>query len=226
MKKWMIVILIGAWTAGLAVAEEKVPWYKKLFNKSADEPAQVFDPAPEVSVPAPEPVPEMPRMQRREGLNEGQRPKLTPEQVEKMKARKAQMQQREGAGDRQHPRLSPEQMEKMKAQHEALMQLGEAARNETDPVKKEALVAELRVKLTAIDDKIQQAAKKRLEQAGKEMTHLEKRIADYEQNKDARIEEQVKRILAGEPLKKPAGIGMERLGEGQIKKGPKPPVAE
>ncbi len=102
----------------------------------------------------------------------------------------------------------------MKAMHEALKQLGEAARNETDPAKKEALIGELRTKLTAIADRIQAEQKKRLEQAGKEMKNLEKRIADYEANKSTRIEEQIQRILAGEPLRGP--------GEGQHKKGPKP----
>ena len=229
MKKWMLIALIGACAAGLAAAEtNSVPWYKKLFNKNADETAPVIEPAPEVSAPAPVTAPEMPRMQRREGLSEEQRAKLTPEQLEKMKARKAQMQQkqREGAGDRQRPKMNPQQLEKMKAQHKALMKLGEAARTETDPVKKEALIAELRVKLTEVSDKIQEEAKKRLERVGKEMKNLEKRIADYDANKSVRIEEQVQRILAGEPLKGPEGRRQGGLGEGKNKKGPKPPAAE
>jgi hypothetical protein len=219
MKKWMTITLIGACAAGLAMAEETVPWYKKLFNKSADETASVVEAVPEVAAPVA--APEMPRMQRREGLSEEQRQKLTPEQLEKMKARKAQMQKREGELG-QHPQMNPQQMEKMKAQREALMKLGEAARTETDPVKKEALVAELRAKLTEASDNIQVEAKKRLEQAGKEMKGLEKRIADYDANKSARIEEQVRRILAGEPFKGPEGKKHAAPGEGKNKKAPAP----
>jgi hypothetical protein len=163
----------------------------------------------------------MPRIQR----GEGQRPQLTPEQKEKIKARAAQ-QQRERVGEGQRPQPTPEQKEKMKAQHEALMKLGEAARNETDPVKKEVLVAELRAKLTEIADKMQGEAKKRLEQAEKELPKLRERMAHSENNKAARIEEQLQRILAGEPLKGPEGKRPELPGEGRHKKGPKPPVAE
>jgi hypothetical protein len=206
MKKWMQMVLIGTFTAGLAVAEtNKLPWYKKMFNKSADETVPAIEPAAsEVAVTAPAVIPDVPKKHR---------PELTPEQIEKMKARREKMQQGKKTGDRPH--MTPEQMEKMKAMHEELMKLGEAARTEADPVKKEALVGELRTKLTAIADRIQAKQKKRLEQAGKEMEKLKKRIADYEANKSARIEEQIQRILAGEPLR--------ASGEGPHKKGPKPP---
>lgn len=228
MKKVIIVGLIGTCTAGLAMAaEESAPWYKKLFGKSGDDQAAVIAPVQE-EMPAPVATPEKPLMPQREGLSETQRPKLTPEQIEKMKARREQMmKQREGEGpaDRPHPQMNPQQMEKMKAQRDAIMQLGEAARNETDPVKKEALVAELRAKLTEVSDRIHEEAKKRLAQIGKETKGLEKRIADYENNKSARVEEQVQRILAGEPLRGPDG----KHSEGGFKKEgkkPKAPVEE
>lgn len=201
MKKWMTYILIGACTAGMAVAEDNVPWWKKPFVKSSEEEPQIMPPPP----PAPVPPPGM-------RPDEGSRPVLPREQKEKLKAR---LQQQGGA---EHPaQFNPRQIEKMKAQHEALMKLGEAARNETDPVKKEALIAELRVKLVEIADKMQAEARKRLEQAGKEIANLQKRIDDYDKNKEARIEGQVQRILAGEPLREP---------EGKHKKDPKPPAAE
>ena len=224
MKKWMTIVLISVCTAGLAAAEDTVPWYKKLFNKNADEQTQVIPPAPEVSAPAS--VPEAPRMKRHEGLSEEQRQKLTPEQIETMKARKAQMQQREGKEEGQRPKVNPEQMEKMKAAHEALMKLGEAARNETDPAKKEALIGQLRTKLTENADNMLAEQKKRLEQAEKEVPKLKERMADFEKNKSARIEEQVQRILAGEPLKRPEGKRSELPGDGKHKKGAKPPVTE
>lgn len=221
MKKWMVYGLIGALTAGLAMAEDTVPWYKKLFNKNADEQTQVIPPAPAAPAPA-VPVPAVPAVTATPGpkhqvAGEGQRPKLTPEQMEKMKALR-------GAGDRQQMPLSPEKMEKMKAQHEELMRLGEAARNETDPAKKEELVGQLRAKLTEIADKMQAEAKKRLEQAEKEMPKLRERLADAEKNKSARIEEQLQRILAGQPLEMPGK--RPELGGGKYKKNPKPAAAE
>lgn len=194
MKKWMTMILIGVITAGLAVAEEaKVPWYKKMFGKSADEQTQVIPPPPA----APAPAPEMMRMQRHEGMD-----------------------------GKQRPQLSPEQVEKMKAQHEALMKLGDMARNETDPVKKEALVAELRAKVTELIEKAQAEAKTRLEKAEQELPKLKEKIAEAEKNKADRIEKQVQRILAGEPPKRPEGKRPE--GAPLKKEGKKlaPPVTE
>lgn len=224
MKKWMMYVLIGACTAGVAVAEDSVPWYKKMFNKSADEETQVIPPAPAVTpAPAPTPVPaQTPDLQR----SEGQRPQLTPEQKEKMKARAAQIQQREGAGEKSRPQVNPEQAAKIKAQRDEIMKIGEAARNETDPAKKEELIGQLRVKLTEAADKIQAEMKKRLDQAEKELPKLRERMADAEKNKTARIEEQLQRILAGEPFKGPEGKHPELPAEGKHKKGPKPAAAE
>ncbi len=193
MKKWMMIVLLGTLTAGLAVAEEtKVPWYKKMFGKSADDQTQVIPPAPA----APAPALEMQRMHRPEG-----------------------------PGGKHLPQVTPEQKEKIKAQHEALMKLGDMARNETDPVKKEALVAELRTKLTEIADKIQAEAKKRLEKAEQDLPKLRERLAEAEKNKTARIEEHVQRILSGEPLRGADGKGSEGAPRKEGKK-PAPSVVE
>jgi hypothetical protein len=228
MKKWMIYGLLGALAACLAVAEETVPWYKKLFNQNADEQTQVVPPAPAAQAApapvAPAPVAPAPEVKPKAA---GDRPQLTPEQIEKMKAlREASGQKREGAGEYKRPQLPPEQMEKMKAQHEELMKMGEAARNETDPVKKEILVGQLRAKLTEIADKMQAEAKKRLDQVEKELPKLRERIADYENNKAARIEDQVKRILAGQPLAQHEGKRPDQQAAGKAKKAPKAPAAE
>lgn len=197
MKKWMAVILIGSVTAGIATAEtNSVPWWKKPFVKNTDEQTQVIPSAPEAAPQVSAPAPEKPHMQHRKGLS--------------------------GEG---RPQLTSEQKEKMKAMHEVLKKLGEAARNETDPVKKEALVSELRTKLTEVADRIQAEQKRRLAQAGKEMKNLEKRIADYDANKSARIEKQIQRILAGEPFKGPEGRHPEQPGGAKYKKAP-PPDAE
>jgi septal ring factor EnvC (AmiA/AmiB activator) len=132
-------------------------------------------------------------------------------------------------GDGQRPELSPEKLEKMakmKAAHEGLMKLGEAARNETDPAKKEALIGQLRTKLTEDADKMLIEQKKRLEKAEKEVPKLKKRMEEFEKNKSARIEEQIQRILTGESPKKPEGKRPEGPSAGKHKKDPKPPSVE
>jgi hypothetical protein len=184
MKKWMIAVLVGVCAAGAAIAEDTVPWYKKMFGKSADEQPQVIPPAPETVAPPAQAAQPAPAVK--------QRPQLTQEQIEKLKARK------EGSPFQ----VKPEVVEKMKAHHEALMKLGEAARNETDPVKKEALVAELRAKVTEGMEKMLADQKKRLAQAEADLPKLRERLADAEKNKTARIDEQVQRILSGEPMMK------------------------
>lgn len=149
-----------------------------------------------------------------EPAGEHQRPPMEPEQMDRAKARK-------------DARFSPEQMEKMRAQHQELMKLGEAARNATDPAQKDALVAQIRTKLNEIADDMRADGQKRLEQAEKQLAKLKERMAEGEKNRDARIEEQLQRILSGEPLKGPDGKRPEgalrkdgKKGEG--KKGPKP----
>jgi predicted RNase H-like nuclease (RuvC/YqgF family) len=130
------------------------------------------------------------------------------------------MQRPEGKGERR-VQLSPEQKEKMKARHEELKKLGEAARNETDPAKKEVLIGQLRAKLTAMADERQAEMKKRIDSAEKEMPKLKEKMAAAEKNKSANIEKQVQRILAGEPIEQPKGAQKK---EG--KKGKKAPAAE
>lgn len=153
------------------------------------------------AAPAPVASPETPRLQRPEGM----------------------------AGERQRIQLTPEQKEKMKAQHEAMMKLGEAARNETDPVKKEALIAQIRAQVTEMVEKGQAEARKRLEQAEKELPRLKAKMAEAEKNKAARIEEHVQRILAGGAAKGPEGKrpdgALKKDAKKELKKLP-PPSAE
>ncbi len=196
MKKWMTMILVGVFTAGMAVAEtNSVPWYKKIFGKSSDENTQVIPPAP--VAPVATPAAATPRMQAREGMVE----------------RRGQ--------------ANPEQIEKMKAHRDALMKLGEAARNETDPAKKEALIAQIRAKVTEGFDMMQAESKKRLDQAEKEMPKIKEKMAEFEKNKAARIEERVQQIVAGEPMKRPEGKGLKRDElTGKHKKDTKTPAVE
>jgi len=131
-------------------------------------------------------------------------------------------------GEHQRIQLTPEQKEKMKAQHEAMMKLGEAARNETDPVKKEALIAQIRAQVTEMVEKGQAEARKRLEQAEKELPRLKEKMAEAEKNKAARIEEHVQRILAGGAAKGPEGKrpdgALKKDGKKELKKLPPPPA--
>jgi len=132
----------------------------------------------------------------------------------------ALMQRPEGKGD-QRNQLSPEQKEKMKARHEELMKLGEAARNEPDPAKKEVLVGQLRAKLTEMADERQANMKKRIDDAEKELPKLKERLVQSEKNKSANIEKKIQRVLAGEPIDQPKGAS-KKAG----KKGAKAPAAE
>jgi uncharacterized protein YicC (UPF0701 family) len=118
-------------------------------------------------------------------------------------------------------------MEKMKARNQELMKLGEAARNETDPAKKEALIAQIRAKVTEGFDMMQAESKKRLDQAEKEMPKIKEKMAEFEKNKAARIEERVQQIVAGEPMKRPEGKGLKRDElTGKHKKDTKTPAVE
>lgn len=80
MKKWIAVILMSAFSAGLVSAEDgNVPWYKKMFGAGGETSDQVMPPPPE------SPAPEMPRMQRPEGKGDW-KTQMDPERREKMKA--------------------------------------------------------------------------------------------------------------------------------------------
>jgi hypothetical protein len=133
----------------------------------------------------------------------------------------SRMQRPEGKGEGRHSQMSPEQKEKIKARHEELNKLGAAARNETDPAKKDVLVGQLRTKLTEMADERQAGMKKRIENAEQELPKLKERLAEAEKNKSDNIEKQVQRILAGEPIDQPKGAPKK---EG--KKGTKAPVSQ
>ncbi len=110
------------------------------------------------------------------------------------------------------PRLTEEQREQMKArrremmaQREAVMKLGEAARNETDPVKKEALTDQLRAELNKAADKMHAHHSDRLRKAEKKLDQLRVRMEEAEANRDQMIEKQVERILSGKKPVPPEG---------------------
>jgi hypothetical protein len=132
----------------------------------------------------------------------------------------------QGGGDRQRPQMTPEQakkMQQMRLFHHEVMKLGEAARNEADPVKKEELVGQLRTKLNVAADKMQAMHEKRLEQAGEEIDRLRERAEEMKKNRDQRIEEQIQKILAGEPpMGPPDGERGKRPDRVKDRKGGRP----
>jgi isoleucyl-tRNA synthetase len=120
-------------------------------------------------------------------------------------------------GQSQHSKLSPEQIEKMKQarqqmrqQRQAIMKLGEAARNETDPEKKKELVDQLRVKLNEVADKMQAMHEKRLKKVEQEIDRLREQAKKMTENRDERIEKQIEKILSGEHKKGPPEGGRRR----------------
>ncbi|MDK2964058.1 MAG: hypothetical protein PWQ29_1452 [Verrucomicrobiota bacterium] len=101
---------------------------------------------------------------------------------------------------RMHSHMSRERMQQMRAERDEIMRLGEAARNETDPVKKEKLVGELRSKLSIVDDQIHEMHQARLEQAEQELAKLREKMEQAEENREQRIDNMVERILSKEPM--------------------------
>ena len=99
--------------------------------------------------------------------------------------------------------MSAEMKDQMRAEHRAIRELGKAARSETDEAKQAELVAQLRVKLGEVADRMQAHQEERLAQAEERLAGLKERIADGKANRDARIEEQVQRILSGERPQRP-----------------------
>jgi len=128
-----------------------------------------------------------------------------------------QQMQHGGKPGGQRPQISEEKRAEMKAKHEAVWKLADAARTETNPVKKEALIADIRVEVTKMVDKMQAEQKKRLEKAEQELPKLRERLATAEKNKEQKIEEHVQKLLAGKKMGRPEG---KHPGQ----KGPQPPV--
>lgn len=122
-------------------------------------------------------------------------------------------------------KVGEEQRAKMKAHFEELRKLGQAARNEADPVKKEALISELRGKLTAGAERMQVEFRKRVEKAEADIVKMRKRLEEGEKNLSNRVEGHLKRILSGEPPQRGKG-GREGMGDGPLPGRKDPPPTE
>lgn len=99
---------------------------------------------------------------------------------------------------RQGGPMSPEMSEQMRAEHRAIRELGRAAREETDPAKKEELVAQLRSKILEVGDRMQKHREERLSAAEGQLTRLQEQVRTAKRNRERRADEQVQRILSGE----------------------------
>ena len=101
--------------------------------------------------------------------------------------------------------------EKMRAEHEAIQKLADAARNETDPVKKAELTKQLRTRVAENAEKMQAYFRKRLEVAEQGVEKMKERLAKAEKEKETRIDQHVEDLLSG---KKPKHHKGRRSGKG------------
>lgn len=144
-------------------------------------------------------------------------PEPPPEEGPRFEGRRSDMREM-----RKHrgPMMNEEQRAKIKAYYEEIHRLAEAARSEADPVKKEALVGQLRIKLTEGAERMQEEFRKRLEKAEQEVVKMRDRLEEGEKNMSARVEEHLQRILSGESPER------SRRGSGPHEGRPKPDDAE
>lgn len=137
-----------------------------------------------------------------------------------------------GGPERPGGMMSPEMRAQMKADHEAIRDLVGAYRLETDEAKKAELVAQIRVKLGGMADRMQTVQEQRIVQAEERLAALKQKIEEAKANRDARIEEQVQNVLSGKRPERPdrfkdfpqakGGRG-GRGGHGEEEMAPPPP---
>jgi len=140
------------------------------------------------------------------------------EQVEmKMQLKSPQGERPDRKKEQRRSQVSEEQRGKMKAHYEAVHKLTEAARAETDPVKKAELTEQLRSKLTDGAQKMQVEFRKRVEKAESEVVKMKRRLEKGEQDLAQRVDEHLKKLLAGE---KPERKGGPKEGKNKNRKGP------
>lgn len=96
--------------------------------------------------------------------------------------------------------IPEEQIERMREERDAIRSMAEAYRDETDPAKQEEIKKKLREHLADIADRMEQAHQRRLDTVREEVNRLEKRAEQARAQREQRIEDQLERILSGEPL--------------------------
>ena len=115
-------------------------------------------------------------------------------------------------GQQRRPRMSEEKRAEMKARREETKKMVEAARAETDPVKKTELVEQLRTRLTEGAKKMQAEFRKRLETAEQGVEKMKVRLAEGDENMKQRVGERLQKLLAGEKSERPEGMRSGRRG--------------
>jgi hypothetical protein len=113
-----------------------------------------------------------------------------------------------------------EQKRVRKEQREELRRLADTARAETDPVKREMLVGELRAKLVEGQVRVQESFRKRLKKAEAGVGKLKSRLEAAESNQDKRIEKKLAQLLSGERPQHEKDGKKVRAGEGLIREKP------
>jgi len=126
--------------------------------------------------------------------------------------------------EQRHSKMSEEQRQKTKANSEAIHRLVEAVRSEIDPVKKAELTEQLRVKLTEGAKMMQVEFRKRVEKAESEVVKMKKRLEKGEQNMEKRVDEHLKKLIAGEKSERKGDSKKDGPKEGRNKNRKGPPA--
>ncbi|MFA5688246.1 MAG: hypothetical protein WC959_03755 [Kiritimatiellales bacterium] len=194
MKYRLAIFTAGVCIAAGVAAQDDTPWWKRLFAGGGSAP--MSETAEEQPAPSICSTPEQTHCHPRNKFNLRNRLMMRPEQV------------RRGGPDMH--RMPVEQMEKMRQQYQEIMKLGEAVRKETDAIKREELINQLRVHLTEISNRMNEMHHKRLEAAERDLERLKKSAAEMYKMKTQRVEEQLQRILSGEPMRPEGTPGMRK----------------
>ncbi|MGB4047174.1 MAG: hypothetical protein WBL24_03290 [Kiritimatiellia bacterium] len=131
-----------------------------------------------------------------------------------------------GQGQKKGGPMSPEMRGQMRAEHRAIRNLGRAACAETDPAKKEELIAQLRAKILEVDDRMQTHREERLAAAEAQLTQLQQQVRDAKRDRERRADEQVQRILSGERPAQPDAFRQRPRAKQDQGRGLPPPPQE
>lgn len=94
-------------------------------------------------------------------------------------------------------RFSAEKTAKINTEREALHKLAEEARAEVDPVKKAAMIDELRTRMTEGANRIQADFRKRLLKAEADVRKMREKLTSAENHQKERVEDQLRKMLSG-----------------------------
>ena len=121
---------------------------------------------------------------------------------------------------RGHQMMDPEAMAQMHADQKAIMELGAAARAETNDTLKAEIVAKIRAKFGELADRRAANHQKRIAQAEKALADLKTKFEEDTANRDALIEKQIERVLAGERPMMPQRDRQVPQAKGGMPEGP------